>query len=346
MSEKINSELNTEDVFSSVSEDTEKTVVADNDEITAVADNDEITVAADDEAITEAVDNDTENPDISNNEEIVDINAIDEEEKTGKKKLFLQGPVIIACCIVLAAVIGFLAYMAFFLKEPENVTWSEVVNDMTYYYEFKPDGTFTGYLGSIEVSGSFQKADGEDGKTLAVSKTFGSFYQNATANYTISGSRLFGNQELTCSYSDEYTFTLNQSKREKDLLDLPEEFTPDEELIGSWVFKYMGYEIYKVTFNEDGSMVMEFVQDGYKYNGIYTIEDSTINFTYYTNESVVVPLDYSVNGDSLNFMGYGFVREGSEAEKATSDQQLLIPQANDTAESTQAAEAAETTEAE
>lgn len=333
MSEKINPELNTDDVLSSVSENTDNTVAADDEANSVVADNGEVTVTADDEAITAAADDDTENPDITDNEEeSIDINTIGEEKKTGKKNMFLQGPVIIACCIVLAALIGFLAYMAFFLKEPENVTWSNEIDDTTYYYEFNTDGTFKGYLGSIEVDGSFQKADGEDGKTLTVNKTFGSFYQSMPATYSISGSRLFGNQELTCTYSDEYNFTLSQSKREKNLLDLPEDFTPDEELVGSWVFKYMGYEIYKVTFNEDGSMVLEFIQDGVTYNGIYTIEDTKINFTYYANESVAVPLDYSVDGDNLTFMGYGFVRVGSEAEKATSDQQLIVPQSSDSAE--------------
>lgn len=320
MSEKTNPELNTEETAASVSEDTEKTVLADNDEA-IVTDDTEKTVLAD-------------TPD---NEGTTDITAV-EEEKPVKKKSTLQKPIIIACCIVLVAILGFLGYMAFFLKEPENVTWSNDVNDVTYYYEFKSDGTFTGYLGSIEMNGSFQKTNDENGKTITLDKSFGSFYQGASATYSIKGSRLFGNQEMSCSYSDEYEFTLKQSKREKKLLDLPEDFTADESLVGSWIFKYMNYDIYKVTFNKDGSMVLEFLQDGVKYNGIYTIDGSTINFTYYVTDSTVVPIDYAVDGDYLTFMGYQFVREGSDAEKATSDQ-MMIPQANNQTQETQAAEA-------
>ena len=189
------------------------------------------------------------------------------------------------------------------------------------------------------MNGSFQKTNDENGKTITLDKSFGSFYQGASATYSIKGSRLFGNQEMSCSYSDEYEFTLKQSKREKKLLDLPEDFTADESLVGSWIFKYMNYDIYKVTFNKDGSMVLEFLQDGVKYNGIYTIDGSTINFTYYVTDSTVVPIDYAVDGDYLTFMGYQFVREGSEAEKATSDQANMIPQANNQAQETQAAEA-------
>ncbi len=320
MSEKTNPELNTEETAASVSEDTEKTVLADNDEA-IVTDDTEKTVLAD-------------TPD---NEETTDITAV-EEEKPVKKKSTLQKPIIIACCILLVAILGFLGYMAFFLKEPENVTWSNDVNDVTYYYEFKSDGTFTGYLGSIEMNGSFQKTNDENGKTITLDKSFGSFYQGASATYSIKGSRLFGNQEMSCSYSDEYEFTLKQSKREKKLLDLPEDFTADESLVGSWIFKYMNYDIYKVTFNKDGSMVLEFLQDGVKYNGIYTIDGSTINFTYYVTDSTVVPIDYAIDGDYLTFMGYQFVREGSDAEKATSDQ-MMIPQANNQTQETQAAEA-------
>ncbi|MEE3493056.1 DUF5640 domain-containing protein [Ruminococcus sp.] len=339
MSEKTNPELNTEETAASVSEDTETTVLTDNDEAVAaesneaiVPDDTENTVSADTTA-GEAT------ADTAANEETTDITAT-EEEQPKKKKTGLQKPIIIACCIVLVAILGFLGYMAFFLKEPENLTWSNDVNDVTYYYEFKSDGTFTGYLGSIEMNGSFQKTNDENGKTITLDKSFGSFYQGAPATYSIKGSRLFGNQEMSCSYSEEYEFTLKQSKREKKLLDLPENFTADESLVGSWIFKYMNYDIYKVTFNKDGSMVLEFLQDGVKYNGIYTIEGSTINFTYYVTDSTVVPIDYAVDGDYLTFMGYQFVREGSEAEKAaTSDQANMIPQANDQAQETQAAEA-------
>lgn len=328
MSEKTNSELNTEETAASVSEDTETTVLTDNDEA-IVNDDTENTVSAD----TTVVEADA---DTAVNEELTDIAATEEEQP--KKKSGLQKPIIIACCIVLVAIIGFLGYMAFFLKEPENLTWANDVNEVTYYYEFKSDGTFTGYLGSIEMNGSFQKTNDENGKTITLDKSFGSFYQGAPATYSIKGSRLFGNQEMSCSYSDEYEFTLKQSKREKKLLDLPEDFTADESLVGSWIFKYMNYDIYKVTFNKDGSMVLEFLQDGVKYNGIYTIDGSTINFTYYVTDSTVVPIDYAIDGDYLTFMGYQFVREGSEAEKATSDQ-MMIPQANNQTQETQSAEA-------
>ena len=132
---------------------------------------------------------------------------------------------------------------------------------------------------------------------------------------------------MSCSYGEGYDFELNHASKNIVTLDLPENFTPDEELLGSWMFQYMGYDIYRVTFNEDGSMVLEFVQDGIKYNGIYTIDGTSLNFTYCVNENVVVPIEYSISDhDNLTFMGYNFVREGSEAAQATPDQVLLDSQ--------------------
>lgn len=336
MSEKINSELNTEDTLETAAEETENTENA--VEAETSAEDIEESVTADDataeaenavetEAETSDADVETDSagsPALS--DDALDINTITEEAQPAKKKSFLQVPVIISLCIVLAAILGFLCYYAFFLKEPENVMWSNEVQDTTYYYEFKNDGSFKAYVGTIEVTNSYQKNKSEEGNTLTVGTTIGSFYQSAPADYTISGSRLFGNQEMTCTYSEDYEFTLKQAKRENGTLDLPDNFTPDENLVGSWVFKYMGYDIYKVTFNKDGSMVLEFVQDGLKYNGIYTLEDGTVNFTYISNESVTVPVEYSVDGDELSFLGYNFVREGSEAANATSDQQLVAPE--------------------
>lgn len=248
-----------------------------------------------------------------------------EENPAEKKKRGLQAPVIISLCIVVAALLGYFVFTGFFLKEPEGVTWSNEIEGATYYYEFKNDGSFDAYVGSVEIHSTYQKSKTEDGNTLTVGATIGDFYSGAPATYEITGSRLLGNQELTCKYNEEYQFTAKQFGKKDVKLELPEDFTPDEELLGTWLFKYMNYDIYKVTFNDDGAMVLEFVQDGIKYNGTYTISDGTINFTYFVAESFATPLEYSVDGDTLNFMGYTFVREGSAAAEATPDQQLITP---------------------
>lgn len=321
MSEKINSELNAEETLDTASEDAEKAVSTVEDNATAA-------------------DNTVSDVDITETEKS------EEEAKPAKKKPFLQPPIIIACCIVLAAILGFLVYIAFFLKEPENVTWSDEINGTKVYLEFKSDGTYTGYFGSVELIGSFQKTKDDEGKnSIAIDQNFGNFIQGMPATYTITGSKILGNQKMTCSYGEDREFTMTQAKRDKSPLELPEDFTPDDNLTGSWVVKYMNYDVIKATFNKDGSMVLEMNQGAtVKYNGIYTIDGSTINFTYYLTDSTVVPLNYTIDGDYMNFMGYNFVRVGSDAEKSTADQQSLTAQANEQAQSNEQAQANEQTQ--
>lgn len=321
MSEKINSELNADETLDTASEDAEKAVSTVEDNATAA-------------------DNTVSDVDITETEKS------EEEAKPAKKKPFLQPPIIIACCIVLAAILGFLVYVAFFLKEPENVTWSDEINGTKVYLEFKSDGTYTGYFGSVELIGSFQKTKDDEGKnSIAIDQNFGNFIQGMPATYTITGSKILGNQKMTCSYGEDREFTMTQAKRDKSPLELPEDFTPDDNLTGSWVVKYMNYDVIKATFNKDGSMVLEMNQGAtVKYNGIYTIDGSTINFTYYLTDSTVVPLNYTIDGDYMNFMGYNFVRVGSDAEKSTADQQSLTAQANEQAQTNEQAQANEQTQ--
>ncbi len=262
--------------------------------------------------------------------ETIETEAVQEEAKPAKKKPFLQVPVIIALCLIVATLLGYFVFVGFFLKEPEGVTWSSEQDGATYYYEFKNDGTFQANIGSIEINSTYQKTKSADGNTITVGTNFGSFYANAPATYTISGSRLFGGQTMNGSYGEGYDFTLTQATKKIMMPDLPENFEANEDLVGTWIFKYMGYDIYKVTFGDKGSMILEFVQDGIKYNGTYTFDDSTINFTYCVAENVAVPVDYAiVDKDNLTFMGYNFVREGSAAAEATPDQQIITSAAQE-----------------
>ena len=111
----------------------------------------------------------------------------------------------------------------------------------------------------------------------------------------VSGSRILGNQVLNYSYGEGNDFSLNQSSRKEVVLDLPKDFTPDENLLGTWVFQYFGYDIYKVTFNDNGSIKLQFLQDGITYNGTYTVEGDNINFTHYVADSVATQLPYTVD---------------------------------------------------
>ena len=341
MNENTNPEVTDENTETPVSEEIIDSVEETSAEIENTAEEAEVTTADETESADEDDNSEAETLETSEasdamiSETVEATTEVTEETegKPAKKKFFLQIPVIIALCIVVATLLGYFVFVGFFLKEPEGVTWSNEIEGATYYYEFKNDGTFQANVGSIEINSTYQKEKGEDGNTITVGTNIGSLYASAPATYTVSGSRLLGNQTLEGSYGEGYDFTLTQSSKKILMPDLPEDFTPNEDIVGTWLFKYMGYDIYKVTFSDKGSMVLEFVQDGIKYNGTYTIDDSTINFTYCVTENVAVPIEYTlVDNDNLTFMGYNFVREGSAAAEATPDQQVLISDGADSAQ--------------
>lgn len=329
MNENINPEVNTEETAASaaeaisqeaenpapVTEDTAVVETETSDEATQEVETVEDTA---EEAEDTATDEEKLVAEYSEETESDETDVV--EEQPAKKKRFLQIPVIISVCIVAAALLGYFIFTAFFLQEPEGVTWSTEVDGTPYYFEFENDGTVHVYFGTIEMTSTYQKTKSDDGNTITTGANIGYFYGGAPATYTISGSRILGNQTLECVYSEDYQFTLYQDTRVETKLDVPEDFTPDEELLGSWSFSYFGYDLMKTTFNADGTMTLEQIQNGVTYNGVYTISDSKVNFTFFATENTVIPIEYSVNGDELSFMGYTFVRDGSELANATADQ--------------------------
>ena len=277
--------------------------------------------------------------------EYIDIetlaSASDKKPQKAKKKFKLQVPVIISIAIVLATILGYFTFIAFFLREPEggvfgrNFLWTNEVDGITYYYEFKDDGTVTIYSGSIEIETRYQKNKDSDGNHLAFNFTGGSaeaYYKSGLATYNITGSRILGNQKLVGSYEaeEEEEFTLTQTNKRPEPLDLPDEFTADEELTGSWVCEYYDFNYgtnvnNKITFNDDGSMKITVVYDGYSttvtYNGIYTLEDDTVNFTFYVADNEDAQIPYAVKGDNLILnKNTVYTREGSDASQSTADQ--------------------------
>ena len=260
----------------------------------------------------------------------IENTATTDTKNADKKKFSLQKTVIISIAIVLVAVLGFFSYIAFFLREPDggifgrNFLWTNEVDGDTYYYEFKDDGNLFINHGSIEIETKYQKEKTKDGNQLTVNYPGGSLnaeFTSGAATYTISGSRIFGNQKMEGIYGDDETtaFTLEQTSERPAPLDLPEEFNKDDALIGTWVAQnaYMNLE-YKFMFNEDGSMKLQTILYDYDttitYNGVYTIEDGVVNFTYCDKENDTVPFEYEVDGDFLYILNGVFTREGSDAK--------------------------------
>ena len=298
------------------------------DAVDAAADTAEDTVEATAEEITD---------DLADDESEQD--AVSEEiTEPAKKKFPLQVPVIIALCLVAAALIGYFVYSAFFLREPEGVTWSTEIEGITYYLDFNTDNTFKAHIGSIEVDGTYHKSKNQPKQdltgatvdesqkvdTISLDYQIAYFVPGYSAEYEITGSRILGNQVFHGTYGQGLDFTMQQAKWQKPDIEKPADLQIDENLVGTWVFNYSGEDIYKLTFDKDGNMSFKKFQEGTTYNGTYTISNGQINFTYVVADSTVVPLDYSLSGDILSCMNVNFVREGSGA---TPDQPFAVPAA-------------------
>jgi len=289
-------------------------------------------VTPDDASLTEEDLNDNFSEEVTENTEALSDNAegsseVSEDIEQPKKKPLLQKPVIIALCLVVVALLGYFTYVAFFLREPEGVTWATEIDGLTYYLDFNNDNTFTAHIGSIDVEGTYSKAkdqpkpnytgatvdESETVDTITLDYQIAYFYPTYAAEYKITGSRILGNQVFHGSYGEGYDFTLEQAKWQKPELEVSSDFQPDEQLVGTWIFTYEDQDIYKMTINSDGTMSIKKFQEGSTYNGTYTVSDGQINFTFYASENTVVPLDYSLDGDILSCMSVNFVREGSGA---------------------------------
>ena len=264
-------------------------------------------------------------------------------EEKPKKRFPLQGTVIVALCLVVAVLLGYLTYTAFFLREPEGITWATELKEgeksVTYYFEFHNDGTFTAYAGSVEFTGKYDKnknvpvsdttslnaATADEKQTvnqITLYSQIAYFYPTIPAQYEITGSRLLGNQEMKCTYGEGFDFSFRQAERVKPTLNLPENFEAEKDLVGTWIFYYGGEELSRATFNADGSMVIASEVEGTLIRGTYTLSDGKVNFTYYLSEDQTIPLEYKVDGDTLTFLGATYVREGSDA---TVDQAIMLP---------------------
>ena len=240
--------------------------------------------------------------------------AVEEAPKKKKKKFFLQTPVMIAACIVLGSLLGYFIFVSFFMHDPAGLWTISDEEGNTYYYEFKDDGTCLMTIGTIDNIGAYYKSKTETGDSLYINQYYGMFAGEYT--YTVTGSRLLGNQKLTLE-SNGYPYELTQVTHREDPLEKPADFIPNDELIGEWEYVIPEYGVsYTFTFNNDGTMLYN-QADTVIYHAVYTVDDDNVHMTFFTNESQTVDLPYTLDGDILNLMELECQRVGA---KATADE--------------------------
>ena len=232
-----------------------------------------------------------------------------------KKKNPFYLPVIIAACLVVGAIVAFLA-ISIFTPTVEGTWVYEAEDGNSFYYTFSKDECDMN-IGTIHFPGTYTLDVTDEAKTMNIEIYAG--YLSGACEYEITGNRLAKNRVMTLTNAEGTTFTLKQTKAQKDSdYIMPDEnFKEVEKLTGEWEFEYAEYNSsLKLTLNDDGTMIYD--QFGYQeLHCVYTATDSKINLSFFETELISQEEEYYFDGDQLIFLGLNWTRVGAES---TSDE--------------------------
>lgn len=211
--------------------------------------------------------------------------------------------------------------------------WKVDLDDVTYYYDFENDGELTVYVDSytLEMKYDTEQKDGYATVEIKLPSsefgTIGVLYPDTAGEFTVKeGTYDKGDRVAELRYPDEdeedqssFTFT-EVEKVEPAGTEPPEDFKIDEKLLDTWVNNYSTDEArQKIVFEKDGTM--QIVEDYTNADKVtltisrscaYSATDGKCIMTYAMGEETSLPVDYTVEDDSLNFGGMYFTREGVE----------------------------------
>ena len=212
--------------------------------------------------------------------------------KTIKKNFYT--PVIITFFIVLVSV-AFTIISALFFNSDMKGTWrihfKLEEKDYTHYLTILDNHQFTYSFGGITYDGKYT-IDTAD-KTLNISSSsYGKYNINSNFKYNVTGNAFTG-RSISLTNSDNTELPFKQSDDYIPVIKYYSDFKPDENLIGSWLYKdeKQGYN-YTFTFYDDGRY--EYLCSGSRHIGAYKTDGK--NFTYN-----IVTDGGGVNEENLKF---------------------------------------------
>ena len=239
--------------------------------------------------------------------------------KSGKKKKSpVQKTIIIAAIILVVAVIGYFVFYAFFAHSIVG-DWSYTGSDeFEYHYSFDKSGKVTMTLGTIEFAGEYSTTKTDEGMNTTINLYYGEI--GGDLSYTVSGSKILGNQVLTLKGGEtDKVLTQTGKLNFKEILPVPEDHKVDESLIGEWEYTFEDYQVtYKFIFNNDGTMQIN-QNDSVIYNCVYSAESGKITCKFVTTEETEQEIEYSCDGTTLNIMGLTCSRAGQSTVNQVSN---------------------------
>ncbi len=262
-----------------------------------------------------------------------------------RKKVYYRGPLIIAACIFLAALVGFGVWKCFFDTSIDG-TWGIDIplgNDsekVEFNLTFSDDKTARFHSGGVVYVGRYEFTDDDEyGDVMNVYIPVYGQVQLFRFNYEFGGniftgrklkltdlSGMFLSPDDNSSSEDE----VKSKKKTTDSVDIdgttyykwnftpgseeykvskPDDFKKDEKIIGSWLYKNdeIGYA-YTMTFNDDGTF--EQLAPDLEIHGTYTVKDGVCYTKFYpvSNNLSEQSFSYTVDGDKFSFESNDFVR--------------------------------------
>lgn len=263
---------------------------------------------------------DTENTDLKNSS----VQAAGAAPVKVKNNRVIQVPVIIAAAILVCAVLAFFAWKVFFnnsvvgtwvvqgsIATSDEASTDEAARNSATYYTFYENGKASLTVGTMEVSGTYEVTQGEDGtQNLSVSIYY---YFTGEYTYTVSGNALTGRQ-LVLSNESQQTIAFESADKPVIKMEPSKDFEKNDDVTGTW--NESDYNM-TYTFNEDGTVQIA-EQEVELANGetvpmltvtgTYVIRDGVITVTYMTNEETTLDIEFSRDGDTLVLSGLGYTK--------------------------------------
>ena len=269
-------------------------------------------------------------------EEVVEVEAVK------KKKFPLQGSIIVALCLVVGALITYLA-LALMIPTTEGTWLYETEDGLKIYYtlEEREDDEYYFEIayGSAFYPGTYQLNPEGTESTLVFNALYNDMLAmqgqtlfenclNGTYTYSISGNKLFGECSMTLNNGSETPVVVKYVEKPEftDYVKPYENFKVNKSILGSWELdnSMFGLDPTVFVFNEDGTMTID-------NSGFYTVKymyspvDNKIKMAAYSNKIEEMEVEFELKDGNLIFDGIMLKRPGAAADNtkpsvATADQ--------------------------
>ena len=212
---------------------------------------------------------------------------------------------------VLATVLVFLSSFIFTGCKKSKIegTWLHELEDgRKYYYTFTGDdsGTLEIAFGATIYTGKYDLEDGEINITIDKGEAYA---ENFVGKYGISISNKNGIEyiALTDIANEETKLYKHQQPQPSDYITPSEDFAENKALTGTWKITYEEMGDMKLTFNSDGTMVLDMFGAEKNY-GVYTVTDTVVTISFYQKERYDYNEEYSIKDGKLNILGTTFTK--------------------------------------